>query len=64
MPSSVTIFKRRYGPTIVVCRNLGADIQRATQLDRALAELGEQNLAATGTAMMSWEYLLMTAVRL
>jgi hypothetical protein len=33
-------------------------------LDRALAELGEQNLAATGTATMSWEYQLITAVRL
>jgi ubiquinone/menaquinone biosynthesis C-methylase UbiE len=57
-------FKQRYGPTIAVYRNLGADAERATELDRALAELGEQNLAATGTATMSWEYLLVTAVRL
>jgi SAM-dependent methyltransferase len=57
-------FKQRYGPTIAVYRNLGADTQRATELDRALAELGEQNLAATGTTTMSWEYLLITAVRL
>jgi SAM-dependent methyltransferase len=56
-------FKQRYGPTIAVYRNLGADTQRATELDRALAELGEQNLAATGTTTMSWEYLLITAVR-
>ena len=57
-------FKQRYGPAIAVYRNLGADAERATQLDRALAELGEQNLAATGTATMSWDYQLVTAVRL
>ena len=52
-----------YGPTIAVYRNLGADAERATELDCALAELGEKNLAATGTATMGWEYLLMTAVK-
>src|SRR5205807_1616515 len=57
-------FKQRYGPTIAAYRNLGADAERATELDRALAELGEQNLAATGTTTMSWEYQLMTAVKL
>lgn len=56
-------FKRCYGPTIAVYRYLGADSDRAAQLDRELAELGEQNLAALGTATMSWEYLLVTAVR-
>jgi ubiquinone/menaquinone biosynthesis C-methylase UbiE len=55
-------FKQRYGPTIAVYRNLGADAERATALDRALAELGDQNLA--GTATMSWEYQLVTAVKL
>jgi hypothetical protein len=47
-----------------VYRNLGADAERAAGLDRALAELGEQNLVATGTATMSWEYQLVTAVKL
>jgi SAM-dependent methyltransferase len=56
-------FKQRYGPTIAVYRNLSAAAERAAELDRALAELGEQNLAGTGTATMSWEYLLVTAVR-
>jgi ubiquinone/menaquinone biosynthesis C-methylase UbiE len=55
-------FKQRYGPTIAVYRNLGGDAERATALDRALAELGDQNLA--GTATMSWEYQLVTAVKL
>lgn len=45
-------------------RNLGLDAERASELDRALAELGEQNLLATGTSTMSWEYQLVTAVRL
>jgi ubiquinone/menaquinone biosynthesis C-methylase UbiE len=57
-------FKQRYGPTIAVYRNLGSGTERATELDRALAELGEQNLVATGTATMSWEYHLVTAARL
>jgi len=57
-------FKRRYGPTIAVYRNLGADTGRATELDRALPELGEQNLAAAGTATMNWDYQLVTAVKL
>ena len=57
-------FKQRYGPTIAVYRNLGLDAERASELDRALAELGEQNLVATGTPTMSWEYQLVTAVRL
>src|SRR5215467_611787 len=56
-------FKQRYGPTIAVYRNLNPDGEGVTELDRALAELGEQNLAETGTASMSWEYLLVTAVR-
>jgi hypothetical protein len=56
-------FKQRYGPTIAVYRNLGADAERASELDRALAELGEQHLAATGTTTMSWEYQLMTAIK-
>src|SRR5215472_13685038 len=45
-------FKKRYGPTIAVYRNLGADTGRAAELDGALAELGDRNLAATGTKTM------------
>jgi SAM-dependent methyltransferase len=56
-------FKQHYGPTIAVYRNLGADTERATDLDGALVELGERNLAATGTGTMSWDYQLVTAVR-
>jgi SAM-dependent methyltransferase len=57
-------FKLRYGPTIAVYRTLGADTARAAELDAALAELGDQNLATTGTGAMSWAYQLVTAVRL
>lgn len=56
-------FKLRYGPTIAVYQHLGADIGQAADLDRALTELADQNLAETGTTTMSWEYLLVTAVR-
>jgi ubiquinone/menaquinone biosynthesis C-methylase UbiE len=57
-------FKQRYGPTIAAYRNLGADTERAAELDGALADLGDQNLTATGTGTMSWAYQLVTAVRL
>ena len=57
-------FKQRYGPTIAVYRNLGSDTTRAAELDDALAELGNQNLAGTGTGAMSWAYQLITAVKL
>jgi ubiquinone/menaquinone biosynthesis C-methylase UbiE len=56
-------FKQRYGPTIAVYQYLGTDAERAAELDRALAELAEQHLAAAGATTMSWEYLLVTAVR-
>jgi SAM-dependent methyltransferase len=56
-------FKQRYGPMIAAYRNLGPDTERAVELDCALAELGERNLAATGTGAMSWDYQLLTAVR-
>ncbi|WP_229072395.1 class I SAM-dependent methyltransferase [Actinoplanes sp. DH11] len=48
-------FKRVYGPTIAVYRNIAADPERVSALDQAMAELGE---GAT-----EWEYLLYTARR-
>ena len=56
-------FKHHYGPTIAVYRNLADQPERAAELDSVLAELGDQNLAATGTGRMSWEYLLVVATR-
>ncbi|MEI7055566.1 methyltransferase domain-containing protein [Nocardioides sp. CCNWLW239] len=53
-------FKACYGPTIVAYRGIADDASRTAELDAALAELGDRYLSA-GT--MSWEYLLLTAVR-
>jgi len=55
-------FKRTYGPTIAVYRNLADDPQRAAALDWDLAELGRRALDAGG-GVMQWEYLLFTGRR-
>ncbi|MEU6138645.1 methyltransferase domain-containing protein [Nocardioides sp. NPDC047086] len=53
-------FKACYGPTIVAYRGIADDESRTAALDAALADLGDRFL--TGGAM-TWEYLLLTAVR-
>ena len=53
-------FKARYGPTIAVYRNLADAPDRSAELDRDLARLGDRYV---DDAAMSWEYLLLTAVR-
>lgn len=56
-------FKRTYGPTIAVYRNIAADAAKVDALDRELADLAARHFdAAAGT--MGWEYLLLTATRL
>ena len=55
-------FKKNYGPTIAVYRNLGFDTDRIVALDADLVELGRRFGADDGT--MQWEYLLVTATRL
>ena len=54
-------FKRNYGPTIAVYRNLGFDTDKVVALDQDLVELARRFGADDGT--MSWEYLLVTARR-
>ena len=54
-------FKRVYGPTIAVYRNIGDDPEKVAALDAAIADLGDRNLGADGA--MEWEYLLYTARR-
>ncbi|WP_367325640.1 class I SAM-dependent methyltransferase [Streptomyces sp. HUAS ZL42] len=58
-------FKERYGPTISVYRAIADDPERVAALDRELAELARTcDLGAgTGTTVMEWEYLLLTARR-
>lgn len=52
-------FARFYGPTIAAYRNVADDPDRTAELDAAIVQLADENLAGTGT--MHWEYLLMIA---
>lgn len=54
-------FARNYGPTIAAYRNVADDPERAAELDRALADVGDRFGAGTGRS--EWEYLLVTARR-
>ncbi len=54
-------FKRTYGPTIAVYRNIAEEPDKVEALDRELAELAGRHFDGSGT--MSWEYLLFTAKR-
>lgn len=53
-------FKASYGPTIMVYASLADRPERAAELDRALADLGDRCLQ---DGRMPWEYLLTTARR-
>ena len=52
-------FKSTYGPTIAVYRNIEGDADRVSELDAAIAEVGDSVLR--GSSTMEWEYLLLTA---
>ena len=54
-------FKRTYGPTIAVYRNIAEEPDKVEALDRELADLAARHVEADGS--MGWEYLLLTAVR-
>lgn len=55
-------FKRTYGPTIAVYRNIADDVAKVEALDRELVDLATRHFdASAGT--MGWEYLLVTATR-
>jgi ubiquinone/menaquinone biosynthesis C-methylase UbiE len=57
-------WKTTYGPTIVAYRNLGNDAERVAALDRDLAALAARyDRGSTGTTVLEWEYLLLTARR-
>ncbi len=57
-------FKANYGPTVAAYRGLADDHQRAAALDRDLDELAGRYDRGTDTAVMDWEYLLLTARKL
>ena len=54
-------FKRTYGPTIAVYKNIADDAERVAALDAELVDLGKRFTNDDGT--MDWEYLLLTARR-
>ena len=54
-------FKARYGPTISVYRNIADDADRTAALDADLAALARKFNRGNETAVLDWEYLLITA---
>lgn len=54
-------FKSSYGPTISVYRAIADDPEKVHELDRALIELAQRFDQGSGTTLMDWEYLLVTA---
>jgi ubiquinone/menaquinone biosynthesis C-methylase UbiE len=56
-------FKARYGPVIVAYRAIAGDPDRASALDRELADLARRHDHGAAATVMDWEYLLLTALK-
>lgn len=56
-------WKTVYGPTIAVYRGIAGDPERTAALDHDLAALAARYDRGTGSTVMEWEYLLLTARR-
>ena len=54
-------FKANYGPTIAVYRAIADDPERVAALDAELADLARRHDLGSGSTVMEWEYLLLTA---
>jgi hypothetical protein len=54
-------FKANYGPTIAVYRAIADDPERTAALDAELADLARRHDLGSGSTVMEWEYLLLTA---
>lgn len=54
-------FKACYGPTIAVYRAIADDPSRVAALDQDLVDLAKRHDHGTGTTVLNWEYLLVTA---
>jgi SAM-dependent methyltransferase len=57
----VTYWKTVYGPTIAVYRSIADDPGKVAALDRDLAGVAARSTRAGDTALMDWEYLVLTA---
>ncbi|MGY1695176.1 class I SAM-dependent methyltransferase [Geodermatophilus sp. SYSU D00814] len=56
-------WKAVYGPTIATYRSIADDPERTAALDRDLAALAQRYDRGTGSTVLEWEYLLLTARR-
>jgi SAM-dependent methyltransferase len=56
-------FKANYGPTIAAYQGIAENPERVAALDRDLTALAERHDRGTGSTIMDWEYLLITARR-
>ena len=56
-------WKTAYGPTIVAYRTIADDPERVAALDRDLLALATRYDRGTGSMVLEWEYLLLTARR-
>lgn len=56
-------FKSHYGPTIATYKGLAGDADKVSALDRDLAGLAQRNARGASSAVLEWEYLLVTARR-
>jgi ubiquinone/menaquinone biosynthesis C-methylase UbiE len=56
-------FKARYGPTIATYKAIADDPGKVEALDTALVELARRHVVDSGSTVMEWEYLLLTATR-
>lgn len=54
-------FKSNYGPTVAIYRGIAGDPERVAALDRDLDDLARRFDHGTGSTVMGWEYLLLTA---
>lgn len=56
-------FKAKYGPTIAVFNSLADQPDRAAALDGDLLELVRSHDQGSGSTVLDWEYLLLTATK-
>ncbi|SOD98286.1 class I SAM-dependent methyltransferase [Blastococcus haudaquaticus] len=56
-------FKAKYGPMIAVFRSLADDPDRAAALDADLLDLVRRHDQGSGSTVLDWEYLLLTATK-
>ncbi|MGH3509238.1 MAG: class I SAM-dependent methyltransferase [Nocardioidaceae bacterium] len=56
-------FKTSYGPVVATYRFIAGEPDRTAALDDELVQLAARNDSGTGSTVMDWEYLLLTAHR-